>query len=151
MHRRRAHPNALWPSNSGPSTPRRVRFDPGMSDIYGLDHVQIAMPAGGEDAARAFYGALLGLPEIPKPPDLATRGGVWFMLGAQQLHLGVETAFQPARKAHPGLLTSDLPGLLDRCRAAGIRFGEAQPALPGYARARVFDPFGNRIELLQRL
>jgi hypothetical protein len=80
MHRRRAHPNALWPSNSGPSTPRRVRYDPGMSDIYGLDHVQIAMPAGGEDAARAFYGALLGLPEIPKPPDLATRGGVWFML-----------------------------------------------------------------------
>ena len=65
--------------------------------IYAIDHIQIAMPAGGEEQARAFYAGLLGFLEVPKPASLAGRGGVWFSAGAAQLHLGVEQAFQPAR------------------------------------------------------
>jgi catechol 2,3-dioxygenase-like lactoylglutathione lyase family enzyme len=122
-----------------------------MSKILGLDHIQLAMPAGGEDTARAFYTGLLGLREIAKPPALAARGGVWFECGAQQLHLGIETPFAPARKAHPALLTDDLDALLARCRAQSVQEGEPQPPLDGYARAHIFDPFGNRIELMQRL
>jgi catechol 2,3-dioxygenase-like lactoylglutathione lyase family enzyme len=121
-------------------------------NIIGIDHVQLAIPAGGEDRARVFYGDVLGLPELAKPAVLSGRGGVWFTLGpAQQLHLGVEVPFQPARKAHPALLTDDLDALLARCRAAGVIEGAPQPPLPGYQRVFVEDPFGNRIELLQPL
>jgi catechol 2,3-dioxygenase-like lactoylglutathione lyase family enzyme len=122
-----------------------------MSNILGLDHVQLAIPAGGEDVARVFFRDILGLREIAKPPALAARGGVWFICGAQQLHLGVESPFAPARKAHPALLTDDLAGLLARCSAAGVEAAEPQPPLDGFERAHIFDPFGNRIELLQRL
>jgi catechol 2,3-dioxygenase-like lactoylglutathione lyase family enzyme len=121
-----------------------------MCAIYGLDHIQLAIPAGGEDKARAFYGAVLGMIEVPKPPALAGRGGVWFTFGACQVHLGVEADFRPARKAHPALLTDDLASLLVRCRAAQIEFGEVQPPVLGYIRAHIFDPFGNRIELLEK-
>lgn len=87
-------------------------------------------------------------PEIPKPPNLVARGGVWFAVGRQQLHLGVEADFRPARKAHPAFRVADLPRLLERCLASGISAVEDEP-LPGYIRAYVSDPFGNRIELLQ--
>ena len=119
--------------------------------ISGLDHIQLAMPAGQADAARAFYGGVLGLSEIAKPPALAVRGGVWFALGTSQLHLGVEADFRPARKAHPAFLVSDLGTLIARCRAASVAFGPDEPPLDGYARAHIYDPFGNRIELLQKL
>src|SRR5205085_9387921 len=76
--------------------------------ILGLDHVQIAIPRGSEEKARAFYGGLLGLEELPKPAALRPRGGVWFKAGGQELHLGVEEPFAPARKAHPGLVADDL-------------------------------------------
>ncbi len=122
-----------------------------MTMISGLDHIQLAMPAGQEDAARAFYGRLLGLPEIAKPPALAGRGGVWFALGALQLHLGVDADFHPARKAHPAFLVSDLGRLVAQCRAAAVAFGPVEPPLDGCTRAHVYDPFGNRIELLQKL
>ena len=75
-----------------------------MTDIVGLDHVQVAAPPGCEDAARAFYGGLLGLLEIDKPPLLAVRGGCWFRVGAGELHVGAEDPFRPALKAHPALL-----------------------------------------------
>ena len=84
--------------------------------VLGLHHVQIACPAGAEDDLRAFYGGLLGLPEIPKPPALAVRGGVWFRVGPQELHCGVEAGFAPAKKAHPCLLVDDLEAIAGALR-----------------------------------
>jgi catechol 2,3-dioxygenase-like lactoylglutathione lyase family enzyme len=112
--------------------------------------VQLAMPPGGEDRARAFYGGLLGIPEAPKPPALAARGGCWFEDGPLKVHLGVEAAFRPASKAHPALLVEDLAGLVERLRAAGTQVRDDEP-LPGFTRVYVDDPFGNRLELLEQL
>ena len=119
--------------------------------ILSIDHVQIAMPAGEEDQARAFYMDRLGFTEIPKPPDLAKRGGVWFQAGSVQLHLGVEAEFRPARKAHPAFLVDDLAALIANVQSAGFETDTSQPLLDGYKRAHVFDPFGNRIELMEKL
>ena len=116
--------------------------------ILGIDHVQVAAPAGCEDEARAFYGGLLGLEEIPKPPALAARGGCWFLAGAQELHVGVEEPFAPARKAHPGLVADDLDALAERLREAGHRV-VLDEAIPGAKRFHVADPFGNRLEIRQ--
>ena len=112
-----------------------------------LDHVQLAIPPGSEDAARRFYRDLLGMIEIPKPPELAKRGGAWFASGSVQLHLGVQPDFHPARKAHPALLCRDYDALLNGLRAAGI---SVQPDnnIPGVRRCHIHDPFGNRIELV---
>jgi catechol 2,3-dioxygenase-like lactoylglutathione lyase family enzyme len=112
-----------------------------------LDHVQLAIPRGGESVARRFYVELLGLVEVPRPPLLAARGGGWFESGDVRIHLGVEDDFRPARKAHPALRCRDYDGLLARLRAAGV---EARPAaeVPGVTRCHVDDPFGNRIELI---
>ena len=116
--------------------------------ILGLDHVQIAIPAGMEAEARAFYRDVLGLREIEKPPNLAARGGLWFAVGSLQFHLGVDPAFSPARKAHPAFLVDDLAEL--RKRLHRLRPYEDEP-LPGFDRFYVSDPFGNRLEFLQRL
>ena len=116
--------------------------------IVALDHVQLAMPAGGEAAARAFYVGVLGLAEQPKPENLKTRGGVWFGSGALKVHLGVEAGFRPARKAHPAFRVKNLAELRARCEAAGYPTVDDEP-LPGYQRFYVFDPFGNRIECLE--
>ncbi len=118
-----------------------------MPVITGLDHVLLAMPAGGEEAARAFYGGLLGLEELPKPGPLAGRGGCWFAAGGLQLHLGVEGPFAPARKAHPALLVADLEGLIAILRAAGVPL-RADDADVGRRRVYAEDPFGNRLELI---
>lgn len=118
--------------------------------IVGLDHVQLAMPVGGEDRARAFYVGVLGLVERPKPLDLAKRGGCWFTGPGLELHLGVDDSFRPALKAHPAFLVSDLAVLRDRLALFGIAFTPGRP-LDGYLRGDVSDPFGNRIELMQRL
>jgi catechol 2,3-dioxygenase-like lactoylglutathione lyase family enzyme len=118
--------------------------------VVGIDHVQLAMPAGQEDAARRFYSGLLGLPEVEKPPHLAARGGAWFETDGVKIHLGVDPEFRPARKAHPGLLVSDLRGLLDALRTAGhpVTDGDARDA---EEHAYVEDPFGNRLELIGRV
>jgi len=113
-----------------------------------LHHVQLAMPAGGEARAREFYQGLLGIPEVPKPGASARRGGCWFERGALRVHLGVESDFRPARKAHPAFTVCDLAGLSARLRAAGYECRE-DFELAGYARIFVFDPFGNRVELLE--
>lgn len=115
-----------------------------------LDHVQLAMPPGGEERARAFFGGALGIPEVPKPPELARRGGCWFEHGELKIHLGVEKDFRPARKAHPALQVSDLPGLIGKLKELGYPVKEDEP-LEGYHRVYVDDPFGNRIELLEPL
>jgi catechol 2,3-dioxygenase-like lactoylglutathione lyase family enzyme len=118
--------------------------------IVGLDHVQLAMPRGGEERARAFYAGLLGMIEVVKPGDLAARGGCWFQAGSVHLHLGVEEPFAPARKAHPALLVRDLAALREHLAANGVGFSEGTP-LAGYDRGDIADPFGNRIELMQRV
>lgn len=117
--------------------------------VIGLHHIQLAIPAGGESRARAFYGALLGLAEITKPTRLAARGGIWFECGAIQLHLGRDAAFVPAQKAHPGLLVQDLAIVTSALLAAGHEVKYDSEAFPGFERAFTADPFGNRIELLQ--
>lgn len=115
--------------------------------LVGIDHVQLAMPAGGEDAARAFYGALLGLDEVPKPPTLAGRGGVWFADGPVAVHLGVEHDFRPAAKAHPAFVVDDLARLRERLAAASVAVTADDSGLR-IDRCYVTDPFGNRIELV---
>ena len=119
--------------------------------ILSIDHVQIAMPAGEEDKARAFYIEQLGFTEISKPPDLAKRGGAWFQSEFVQLHLGVESDFRPARKAHPAFVVDDLDSLIARVQTSGYETDTSQPPLDGYKRAHIFDPFGNRIELMQKM
>ena len=116
--------------------------------VVGIEHVQLAMPRGEEDRARAFYSGILGIPEIPKPPELAKRGGVWFESESLKLHLGVEAEFRPARKAHPALLVEDLRALVALLRERGIQVIDDE-ALEGFMRVYVADPFGNRIELME--
>ena len=116
--------------------------------VRSLDHVQLAMPAGREEEARAFYEGLLGIPERAKPPHLAARGGCWFEHGALKVHLGVDAGFTPARKAHPAFIVDDLRELAARRERAGCLVGEDQP-LDGDDRRYVDDPFGNRIELME--
>jgi catechol 2,3-dioxygenase-like lactoylglutathione lyase family enzyme len=113
-----------------------------------IEHVQLAMPAGGEDLARNFYAGILGISETQKPPHLAMRGGCWFERGDLKIHLGVETDFRPARKAHVALLVADLRALQEKLGASGYVLKEDEP-LEGYHRIYVDDPFGNRIELLE--
>ena len=118
-------------------------------EITGIHHIQLAMPPDEEEAGREFYGDLLGLPEVPKPSELAPRGGLWFRSGSLEVHLGVEREdFSPARKAHPAFLVSDLDALRERLEAAGYRIDE-DVQLEGYRRFHVRDPFGNRLELVE--
>jgi catechol 2,3-dioxygenase-like lactoylglutathione lyase family enzyme len=116
--------------------------------IQCLDHVQLAMPPGGEDIARGFYSRLLGLKETPKPANLAKRGGVWFENGDLRIHLGVDRSFRPAKKAHPALRVRDLVALVRHLQNAGVIVVTDKP-LEGYDRVYANDPFGNRIEFLE--
>ncbi len=117
--------------------------------VLGIDHVQLAMPPGGEELARTFYRDVLKLSEQPKPTALAQRGGCWFGNGSVKIHLGVEADFRPARKAHPALLVDALDAIVAACRTRGLAVHDAEP-LDGFRRVHVDDPFGNRIELLER-
>ena len=116
--------------------------------VLRIDHVQLAMPPGREAEAVAFYEGILGIPQVPKPPALAARGGCWFESGALKVHLGVEPDVRPAQKAHPALAVDDLPALADALRSAGHAVVDDEPPDPSH-RIYVSDPFGNRIELLQ--
>ncbi len=112
-----------------------------------IDHVQLAMPSGGEETARAFYRDLLGMKEVAKPSELVKRGGCWFESGVVQIHVGVETEFRPARKAHPALRCTDYDLLVARLRSAGIQ-AQDDASIPGVRRCHIADPFGNHIELI---
>ena len=120
--------------------------------MLAFDHIQVAAPAESETAARAFYGALLGLEELQKPPGLAGRGGCWFRVGQHELHIGIEEPFRPALKAHPGFRIpspEELHGLAERLIASGAEVVWADPdEIPGRSRFHVADPFGNRLEFL---
>jgi catechol 2,3-dioxygenase-like lactoylglutathione lyase family enzyme len=116
-----------------------------------IDHVQLSMPAGEEDRARSFYVGLLGLTEVPKPAELAKRGGVWFEQGVVKLHMGVEEDFHALKKAHPALIVDDLAALIAHLRNASYEVDTNQPSLEGYKRAHVLDPFGNRLEIMEKL
>jgi catechol 2,3-dioxygenase-like lactoylglutathione lyase family enzyme len=116
--------------------------------LVGLDHVQIAIPPGGEVRAREFYGNLLELREVEKPEPLAIRGGCWFEGPGIQLHLGVQKAFVPALKAHPAFLVADLEGFRRKLEGAGIPT-VPDATLPDVRRLYVADPFGNRLEFIQ--
>ena len=113
-----------------------------------IEHVQLAMPPGGEDAARRFYADTLGIGETAKPPHLAKRGGCWFERGELKIHVGVETDFRPARKAHVALLVMGLTALAEKLKASGYALKDDEP-LEGYQRIYVDDPFGNRVELME--
>jgi catechol 2,3-dioxygenase-like lactoylglutathione lyase family enzyme len=115
--------------------------------LDGIDHVQLAAPPGCEAEARQFFGGVLGLEEVEKPESLRARGGVWFRVGAQQLHVGVEQEFAPARKAHPAFAVSGYDEFISCLRSAGVET-VADDSIPGLRRSYVADPWGNRIELV---
>ncbi len=119
------------------------------SDFLAVDHVQLIIPDGEERRAREFYVDVLGFTEIVRPESLGGRGGGWFRNGAVNLHLGSERDFRPTRKGHPAWLVPDLAALVARCEAAGHPIEPAVP-LPGFERVHVYDPFGNRLELMER-
>ncbi|HXG25499.1 MAG TPA: VOC family protein [Candidatus Binatia bacterium] len=115
--------------------------------VGGIDHVLLSIPRGGEDRARAFYGGVLGLREVPKPPPLDTHGGCWFTAPGVDIHVGVEEPFRPARKAHVALVVEDLDGLRAALEAAGAEVQDDDAPI-GVRRFYAFDPFGNRLELV---
>ena len=115
------------------------------TDWVGIDHVQLAIPVGAEDEARAFYVGVLGLDEVPKPAVMAARGGAWFEAGAVKIHVGAEDPFVPARKAHPALLVRDLRVFIERTGLDATWNDE----IVDLVRCHVDDPFGNRIELVE--
>lgn len=117
--------------------------------FVGIDHVQLAIPEGGESQARDFFVGLLGMREVPKPANLSPSG-CWFEAGPVNLHIGVDPDFRPAQKAHPAFLLDDLAGLRTRLEAAGVPTKDEKP-VEGYDRFFTQDPFGNRIELMQRV
>lgn len=116
--------------------------------IIGIDHVQLAIPPGGEDTARQFYGDVLGMVEVPKPEPMRARGGLWFTSGAVAVHLGIEPDMRPSMKAHPALVVRDLDGHIARLTAAGHAW-RGSDEIPGTRRGHTLDPFGNRIELIE--
>ncbi|SFX56901.1 Catechol 2,3-dioxygenase [Thermoactinomyces sp. DSM 45891] len=118
--------------------------------LEGLDHIQLAAPADSEETARTFFSDVLGMNEIPKPDNLKKRGGVWFSVGAQQLHIGIQKDFSPAKKAHPAFQVKNLEGLREQLIQNKIEVIDDEP-LEGTNRFYVHDPFGNRIEFLERI
>jgi catechol 2,3-dioxygenase-like lactoylglutathione lyase family enzyme len=120
----------------------------GTVGFVGLHHVQLAIPAGGEDQCRGFWRDTLGMEELDKPPTLAARGGCWFRGDGVEVHLGVEEGFEPARKAHPGILVVGLAALAARLEAAGVAV-RWDDDFPGHDRFYADDPFGNRLEFLE--
>jgi len=118
------------------------------SRVARIDHIQIAAPEGCESAARDFYGSILGMKEIEKPPVLRARGGCWFECGSQQLHIGVEQDFRAARKAHPAFAVLQLDELREALRARGVPLID-DDSLPGARRFYAEDPWGNRLEFVE--
>ncbi|MEJ7599224.1 MAG: VOC family protein [Kofleriaceae bacterium] len=117
--------------------------------VVGIDHVQLAIPRDGDAAARRFYGEVMGFVEVPKPEPMRARGGMWFEAGPVGIHLGSEDDMRPSLKAHPALVVTDLDGYAARLVAAGFGW-KPSDEIPGTRRGHTMDPFGNRIELIER-
>jgi catechol 2,3-dioxygenase-like lactoylglutathione lyase family enzyme len=117
--------------------------------ILSLDHVQVAIPAGGEARARDFYCGILGFAEVEKPAAMAGRNSIWFIAGPVNLHLGIEPDFVPAKRAHPALVVDSLDEIVAACGRANLAT-RPDTSFNGFRRVHVFDPFGNRLELMQR-
>lgn len=139
-------------SFEGPPINQPVQLAAGMERpaevVRSLDHIQIAIPQGSEDMARSFYRDLLGFAERPKPQELRGAGGLWLKAGSAELHLGIETPFHPALKAHPCFVVDDM----DALRAMLIADGHAarlDDRVPDRRRFFTDDPFGNRLEFVQ--
>jgi catechol 2,3-dioxygenase-like lactoylglutathione lyase family enzyme len=118
--------------------------------ILSLDHVQVAIPVGGAARAREFYSGILGFSEIEKPAAMAGRNSIWFAAGPVNLHLGIEPDFHPAKRAHPAFVVVDLDEILAACERTGLPT-KSDTSVNGYRRFHVFDPFGNRLELMERM
>jgi catechol 2,3-dioxygenase-like lactoylglutathione lyase family enzyme len=116
--------------------------------ILSLDHVQVAIPVGGEERARTFYVGILGLTEIAKPASMAGRNSIWFVAGSVNLHLGIEEDFHPAKRAHPALVVDNLDDVVAACESAGLAT-RPDTSYNNFRRVHVFDPFGNRLELME--
>ncbi|HEY2473390.1 MAG TPA: VOC family protein [Candidatus Cybelea sp.] len=114
-----------------------------------IDHVQLAVPRGGEEKARVFYVDLLGMEEIPKPPELLSRGGIWLRSGTVLLHLGVDPEFRAATKAHPAFRCADYGALIKRLTDRGVTVVPDNHLVEGREHCYIADPFGNRIELIK--
>ena len=117
--------------------------------ILSIDHVQVAIPTGSDERARAFYSGILGFTEVAKPAEMAERKSIWFVSGAVNLHLGIEPDFHPARRAHPAFVVEGLDAILAACERAGLST-KPDTSFNRFRRAHVFDPFGNRLELMER-
>lgn len=117
--------------------------------IRSIEHVQVAIPVSGEERARAFYAGILGFAEIAKPAEMAERKSIWFASGSVNLNLGIEPDFHPAQRAHPAFVVEGLDAILAACERTGLTT-KPDTAFNGYRRAHVFDPFGNRLELMER-
>jgi catechol 2,3-dioxygenase-like lactoylglutathione lyase family enzyme len=117
--------------------------------VLGLDHVQVAIPIGGEAQAREFYSGILGFTEIEKPAAMAERKSIWFIAGPANLHLGIEPDFHPAKRAHPAFVVDTLDEIVAACDRAGLST-RPDTSCNGFRRIHVSDPFGNRLELMQR-
>jgi catechol 2,3-dioxygenase-like lactoylglutathione lyase family enzyme len=128
---------ATAPSNRSPTMP-----------VLSLDHVQLAIPVGGEKRAREFYTGILGLAEVAKPAAMAGRNSIWFAAGPVNVHLGIEADFHPARRAHPALVVDDLDEMVAACERAGLAT-KPDTSFNNFRRVHIFDPFGNRLELME--
>jgi len=117
--------------------------------ILDLDHVQVAIPTGGEDRARKFYRGILGFTEVEKPSVMAGRNSIWFVAGPVNLHLGIESDFHAAKRAHPAFVVDGLDEIVSACESAGLA-AKPDTSFNGFRRVHVSDPFGNRLELMER-
>lgn len=121
-----------------------------MSIYIGLDHVQLTAPKGSEGKARAFFSGILGLEELEKPAELKKRGGVWFRCGKDEIHIGIEENFSPSKKAHPAISVSNLKALKEKLKLHNMEIIEDNDTIPGVKRLYISDPFGNRLEFIEK-
>jgi catechol 2,3-dioxygenase-like lactoylglutathione lyase family enzyme len=138
---------AIFVFRRGPAMRRQPTLTP--MPILDLDHVQVAIPVGGEERARKFYADILGFTEVEKPPSMAGRNSIWFVAGPVNLHLGVEPDFHPATRAPPAFVVDGLDQIVSACEREGLTT-KPDVSFNGFRRVHVFDPFGNRLELMQR-
>ncbi|MGZ3775675.1 MAG: glyoxalase superfamily protein [Pseudobdellovibrionaceae bacterium] len=122
-----------------------------MKIVLSLNHADIIIPRGAEDLAREFYCSFLGFKEIPKPADLQKNGGLWLEISNAQVHLSIQDGFDPSKtKSHLAYEVSDISFLKQELDKRGVKWND-NTSIPGFIRGDIRDPFGNRIEFMQRI